>query len=177
MAEKIRVLLSEEEVNRRITEIGEQISKEFEGEDVHLICVLRGSTFFTCELAKRITVPVTIDFMQVSSYGSQTLSSGKIKMVKELDDSIMGKNVIVIEDIIDTGRTLNDVVKMLKARNPLSLSVVTLLDKPSRRKVEFTPDYVGKVIPDKFVFGYGLDLFEKYRDLPFVAVVNPDYIK
>ena len=174
MAERIRVLLSEEEVDKRIKELGEQISKEFAGEEVHLICVLRGSIFFTCELAKRITVPVTIDFMQVSSYGSQTLSSGKIKMVKELDDSIMGKNVIVIEDIIDTGRTLSYLLNMLQERQPNKLRLCTLLDKPDRRVVDVHVDYTGFEIPDEFVVGYGLDYAQKYRNLPYIGIVEFD---
>lgn len=174
MAEKIRVLLSEEEVDKRIKELGEQISKEFAGEEVHLICVLRGSIFFTCELAKRITVPVTIDFMQVSSYGSQTLSSGKIKMIKELDDSIMGKNVIVIEDIIDTGRTLSYLLNMLQEKKPKELRLCTLLDKPERRVVDVHVDYTGFEIPDEFVVGYGLDYAQKYRNLPYIGIVEFD---
>ncbi len=174
MAEKIRVLLSEEEVDKRIKELGDQISKEFAGEEVHLICVLRGSTFFTCELAKRITVPVTIDFMQVSSYGSQTLSSGKIKIIKELEDSIMGKNVIVIEDIIDTGRTLSYLLNMLQEKQPKELRLCTLLDKPERRVVEVDVDYTGFEIPDEFVVGYGLDYAQKYRNLPYIGIVEFD---
>ena len=174
MAEKIRVLLSEEEVNQRIKELGEQISKEFEGQDVHLICVLRGSTFFTCELAKRITVPVTIDFMQVSSYGSQTLSSGKIKIKKELEDPIMGRNVIVIEDIIDTGRTLSYLLNMLQEKEPSALRLCTLLDKPERRVVDVNVDYTGFEIPDEFVVGYGLDYAQKYRNLPYIGIVEFD---
>ena len=174
MAEKIRVLLSEEEVDKRIKELGEQISKEFAGEEVHLICVLRGSIFFTCELAKRITVPVTIDFMQVSSYGSQTLSSGKILIKKELEDSIMGKNVIVIEDIIDTGRTLSYLLNMLQEKKPNTLRLCTLLDKPDRRVVDVDVDYTGFEIPDEFVVGYGLDYAQKYRNLPYIGIVEFD---
>ena len=174
MAEKIRVLLSEEEVDQRIRELGEQISKEFEGQEVHLICVLRGSIFFTCELAKRITVPVTIDFMQVSSYGSQTLSSGKILIKKELEDSIMGKNVIVIEDIIDTGRTLSYLLNMLQEKKPNTLRLCTLLDKPDRRVVDVDVDYTGFEIPDEFVVGYGLDYAQKYRNLPYIGIVEFD---
>ena len=174
MAEKIRVLLSEEEVDQRIKELGEQISKEFEGQEVHLICVLRGSIFFTCELAKRITVPVTIDFMQVSSYGSQTLSSGKILIKKELEDSIMGKNVIVIEDIIDTGRTLSYLLNMLQEKKPNALRLCTLLDKPDRRVVDVDVDYTGFEIPDEFVVGYGLDYAQKYRNLPYIGIVEFD---
>ena len=166
--------MSEEEVDKRIKELGDQISKEFAGEEVHLICVLRGSTFFTCELAKRITVPVTIDFMQVSSYGSQTLSSGKIKIIKELEDSIMGKNVIVIEDIIDTGRTLSYLLNMLQEKQPKELRLCTLLDKPERRVVEVDVDYTGFEIPDEFVVGYGLDYAQKYRNLPYIGIVEFD---
>ena len=139
-----------------------------------MICVLRGSTFFTCELAKRITVPVTIDFMQVSSYGSQTLSSGKIKIIKELEDSIMGKNVIVIEDIIDTGRTLSYLLNMLQEKQPKELRLCTLLDKPERRVVEVDVDYTGFEIPDEFVVGYGLDYDQKYRNLPYIGIVELD---
>ena len=174
MAEKIRVLLSEEEVDKRISELGEQISKDFAGEEIHLVCVLRGSIFFTCELAKRITVPVTIDFMQVSSYGSETISSGKIKVVKDLEDSLMGKNVIVIEDIIDTGRTLSHLLKMLQERKPKELRLCTLLDKPDRRVVDVDVDYTGFEIPDEFVVGYGLDYAQKYRNLPYIGIVEFD---
>lgn len=174
MAEKIRVLLPEEEVDRRIRELGEQISKDYEGEEVHLICVLRGSVFFTCELAKRITVPVSIDFMSASSYGSSTISSGKIKIVKDLEDPLVGKNVIVIEDIIDTGRTLSYLLKMFQERNPRSLRLCTLLDKPERRVAQVEVDYTGFTIPDEFVVGYGLDYAQKYRNLPYIGIVEFD---
>lgn len=174
MAEKIRVLLSEEAVDKKIKELGEQISRDYAGEEVHLVCVLRGSIFFTCELAKRITVPVTIDFMQVSSYGSDTISSGKIKVVKDLEDSLMGKNVIVIEDIIDTGRTLSHLLTMLQERKPGSLRLCTLLDKPDRRVVDVNVDYTGFEIPDEFVVGYGLDYAQKYRNLPYIGIVEFD---
>ena len=153
MAEKIRVLLSEEEVDKRIRELGEQISKDYAGEEVHLICVLRGSVFFTCELAKRITIPVSIDFMSASSYGSNTISSGVIKMVKDLEDPLIGKNVIVIEDIIDTGRTLSHLLKIFQERNPKSLRLCTLLDKPDRRVADVDVDYTGFQIPDEFGVG------------------------
>lgn len=174
MAERIRVLLTEEEVDKRIRELGEQISKDYEGEEIHLICVLRGSVFFTCELAKRITVPVSIDFMSASSYGSSTISSGVIKIVKDLEDPLIGKNVIVIEDIIDTGRTLSYLMKMLKERNPKSLRLCTLLDKPERRVAQVDVDYVGFEIPDEFVVGYGLDYAQKYRNLPYIGIVEFD---
>lgn len=174
MAERIKVLLTEEEVDKRIRELGEQISKDYEGEEIHLICVLRGSVFFTCELAKRITVPVSIDFMSASSYGSNTISSGVIKIVKDLEDPLMEKNVIVIEDIIDTGRTLSYLMKMLGERKPKSLRLCTLLDKPERRVAEVDVDYTGFQIPDEFVVGYGLDYAQKYRNLPYIGIVEFD---
>ena len=172
MAETISVLISEQDVDARIKEIGEQISKEFEGEAVHLICILKGSVFFTCELAKRITVPVTMDFMSVSSYGDGTSSSGIVKLAKDLDESIEGKNVILIEDIIDSGRTLSYLLDILEKRNPASLKLCTLLDKPERRVKNVKVDYVGFAIPDEFVVGYGLDYAQKHRNLPFIGVVH-----
>jgi len=174
MAEKVKVLLSEEEVDAKIKAIGEQISKDYEGKQVHLICVLKGGSFFMCELAKRITVPVSIDFMSVSSYGCETTSSGVIKIVKDLDETIMGKDVIVIEDIIDSGRTLSYLLEMLKERKPASLRLCTLLDKPDRRVVDVNIDYTGFAIPDEFVVGYGLDYAQKYRNLPYIGVVEFD---
>ena len=174
MAERVRILLSEEEVDARIQAIGEQISKDYEGKEVHLICVLKGGSFFMCELAKRITVPVSIDFMSVSSYGSETKSSGVVKIVKDLDETIMGKDVIVIEDIIDSGRTLSYLLEMLKDRKPASLRLCTLLDKPDRRVVDVNIDYTGFAIPDEFVVGYGLDYAQKYRNLPYIGIVEFD---
>ena len=174
MAERVKVLLTEEEVDKRIRELGEQISKDYEGEEIHLVCVLRGSVFFPCELAKRITVPVSIDFMSASSYGSDTISSGKIKIVKDLEDSLMEKNVIVVEDIVDTGRTLSYLLKMLSERKPKSLRLCTLLDKPDRRVAEVDVDYTGFQIPDEFVVGYGLDYAQKYRNLPYIGIVEFD---
>lgn len=174
MAERVKVLLTEEEVDKRIRELGEQISKDFEGEEIHLVCVLRGSVFFTCELAKRITLPVSIDFMSASSYGSDTISSGKIKIVKDLEDSLMEKNVIVVEDIVDTGRTLSYLLKLLSERKPKSLRLCTLLDKPDRRVAEVDVDYTGFQIPDEFVVGYGLDYAQKYRNLPYIGIVEFD---
>jgi len=174
MAEHIRVMLSEEEVDRRIQEIGEQISRDYEGKEIHLICVLKGGSFFMCELAKRITVPVSLDFMSVSSYGGDTKSSGVVKIVKDLDESILGKDVLVIEDIVDSGRTLSYLLEMLKDRGPKSLKLCTLLDKPSRRVVDVKVDYTGFEIPDEFVVGYGLDYDQRYRNLPFIGVVEFD---
>ena len=172
MSEKIRVLLKEEEVDQKIREIGEQISKDYEGKSVHLICVLKGGVFFTCELAKRITVPVSMDFMSVSSYGDDTSSSGVIKIVKDLDESIEGKDVLIVEDIIDSGRTLSHLMEMLKQRNPKSMRLCTLLDKPERRVKDVKVDYVCFNIPDEFVVGYGLDYAQKYRSLPYIGVVE-----
>ena len=174
MAEKISVLLTEEEVDRKIQEIGEQISKDYAGEQVHLVCVLRGGAFFMCELAKRITVPVSLDFMSVSSYGGDTKSSGVVKIVKDLDDSLAGKHVIVVEDIVDSGRTLSYLLEMLKDRGPKSMRLCTLLDKPDRRVVDVQVDYTGFQIPDEFVVGYGLDYDQKYRNLPYIGIVELD---
>lgn len=172
MAETISVLLSEEEVDKRIKEMAEQITIDYEGKNVHLICILKGSVFFTCELAKRIEVPVSMDFMSVSSYGADTKSSGIIKIVKDLDESITGKDVLVIEDIIDSGRTLSYLLGMLKDRKPNSLRLCTLLDKPDRRVIDVDVDYTGFQIPDEFVVGYGLDYAQKYRNLPYIGVVH-----
>ena len=172
MAEKINVMISEQDVDVRIEELGKQISEEYAGKEVHLICILKGSVFFTCELAKRITVPVTLDFMSVSSYGDGTTSSGRVKISKDLDESLEGKNVIIIEDIIDSGNTLYYLMDVLAKRNPNSLKLCTLLDKPDRRVKDVKVDYVGFEIPDEFVVGYGLDYAQKYRNLPFVGVVE-----
>ena len=172
MAAKINVLISEQEVNARIAEMGKQISEEYAGKEVHLICILKGSVFFTCELAKRITVPVTLDFMSVSSYGDGTSSSGVVRIAKDLDETLEGKNVILIEDIIDSGRTLSYLLGILEKRNPRSLKLCTLLDKPDRRVIDVDVDYVGFEIPDEFVVGYGLDYAQKYRNLPYIGVVE-----
>lgn len=172
MSEKIRVLLSEEEVDRRIQEIGEQINKDYAGKEVHLICVLKGGVFFMCELAKRINVPVSLDFMSVSSYGDDTKSSGVVKIVKDLDQPLEGKDVIIVEDIIDSGRTLYYLMDILKKRNPNSLRLCTLLDKPERCVKDVKVDYTCFNIPDEFVVGYGLDYAQKYRNLPFIGVVE-----
>lgn len=174
MSEKIHVLLSEEAVDKRIQELGDSISQDYAGSQVHLICVLKGGVFFTCELAKRITVPVSMDFMSVSSYGDDTKSSGVVKIIKDLDDSIENKDVLVVEDIIDSGRTLSYLLDNLRNRNPRSLKLCTLLDKPERRVTEVKVDYTGFEIPDKFVVGYGLDFRQQYRNLPYIGVVELD---
>lgn len=173
MADKIRVLLKEEEVNARISEIAAQVSKDYEGKCVHLICILKGGVFFTCELAKRLTVPVTMDFMSVSSYGSGTVSSGVVKIVKDLDEPLEGKEVLIVEDIIDSGRTLAYLIQVLMQRNPASIRLCTLLDKPERRvKKQVTVDYTCFTIPDEFVVGYGLDYDQRYRNLPYIGVIE-----
>lgn len=172
MEHKISVLLSEEQVDAKIRELGAQISEEYKGEAVHLVCILKGSVFITCELAKRITVPVTLDFMSISSYGDGTKSSGVVKLAKDLDETIEGKNVIVIEDIIDSGRTLSYLLPVLRERKPKSLKLLAFLDKPERRVKEVPVDYVGFEIPDEFVVGYGLDYAQKYRNLPYVGIVE-----
>lgn len=172
MAEKIRVMIPEDEVNVKIKELGRKISEDFAGQEVHLICILKGSIFFVCELAKRITLPVTIDFMQVSSYGAETKSSGVVRLSKDLDEPLQGKNVIIVEDIIDSGRTLNHLVNLLGQRHPKSMTICTLLDKPSRRVVEVDVKYTGFQIPDAFVVGYGLDYDQRYRNLPYIGVIE-----
>ncbi|MDD3797399.1 MAG: hypoxanthine phosphoribosyltransferase [Lachnospiraceae bacterium] len=172
MKENIRVMIPEEKVDQRIKELAEQISRDYEGRTVHLICILKGSIFFTCELAKRITVPVTLDFMSVSSYGNDTKSSGVVKMVKDLDEPLEGKDVIVIEDIIDSGRTLNYLLENLSSRKPASLRLCTLLDKPERRIKDVKVDYTGFAIPDDFVIGYGLDYAQRFRNLPYIGVIS-----
>ncbi len=174
MSETIRVLLSEEEVDKRIAEIAGQISGDYKGEQVHLVCVLKGGVFFTCELAKRLEIPVSLDFMSVSSYGSDTKSSGVVKIIKDLDEGIEGKHVLVVEDIIDSGRTLSYLLDNLKSRNPKSLRLCTLLDKPQRRVVDVKVDYTCFCIPDEFVVGYGLDYAQKYRNLPYIGIVELD---
>ena len=168
MADKIRVLLPEEDVNKRISEVAEQISKDYEGKQIHLICILKGGVFFTCELAKRITVPVSLDFMSVSSYGDDTKSSGVVRIVKDLDQPLEGKDVLIVEDIIDSGRTLYYLIDILKKRNPKSVHLCTLLDKPERRVRDVKVDYTCFDIPDEFVVGYGLDYAQKYRNLPYI---------
>lgn len=173
MADKIRVLLTEEEVNKKISEVAAQINKDYEGKEVHLICILKGGVFFTCELAKRLTIPVSLDFMSVSSYGSGTKSSGVVKIIKDLDEPLEGKNVIIVEDIIDSGRTLAYLIEVLKQRNPKNIELCTLLDKPERRvKKQVKVDYTCFSIPDEFVVGYGLDYDQKYRNLPYIGVVE-----
>ncbi len=170
----IESMIPEEVLDKRIREMGAQISRDYAGKSVHLICILKGSVYFTCELAKRITVPVTMDFMRCSSYGADTKSSGVVKLEKDLDESVTGQNVIIIEDIIDSGRTLSYLRNLLSQRKPASLKICTLLDKPERRVVDVDVEYVGFQIEDKFVVGYGLDYDQRYRNLPYIGVVEFD---
>ena len=172
MEDRIEVLIPEEDVRARIAEIARVLSEKYAGEDVVLIGILSGSVFFLTELAQNMTIPVELDFMSASSYGSGTTSSGKVLVKKDLDRSIEGRNVIVVEDIVDTGRTLHLLLDMLMQKKPKSLEVCALLDKPERRVVYMKADYVGFQIPDVFVVGWGLDYDQKYRDLPFIGIVN-----
>lgn len=172
MKEVVHELFSEEQVKERVLEIAEELNKEYAGKPLHLICILRGSVFFFAELAKRLTMPVTIDFMAASSYGNGTTSSGKLEVLKDLDDSIEGLHCLVIEDIIDSGNTLSMVRKILLARNPASVKICALLDKPARRETEVEVEYVGFEIPDQFIVGYGLDYAQRYRNLPYIGVLE-----
>lgn len=172
MAEKIGVLISEDKVTEKIQEMADTINKDYAGKSVHIIGVLKGSIFFMCELAKRIEVPVTMDFMSVTSYGNDTKSSGVVRLIKDLDEAIEGRDVILVEDIMDSGRTLSYLVKILKERKPASFKIITLLDKPDRRVVDIEPDMTGFVIPDRFVVGCGLDCAQKYRNLPYIGVIE-----
>ena len=172
MSEKIKVLLSEEEVDSRIKQIAAKVSKDYAGKEIHLICVLKGGVFFTCELAKRITVPVSLDFMSVSSYGDDTKSSGVVKIVKDLDQPLEGKDVLIVEDIIDSGRTLSYLIEILKQRNPTASVSVHYWINQSAESKDVKVDYCCFNIPDKFVVGYGLDYAQKYRNLPFIGVVE-----
>ena len=173
MKEKVDVLISEKEIDNRILEIADRINKDYEGEELTLICVLKGGVMFMCDLAKRLNLNVRLDFMSVSSYGSETKSSGVVKIIKDLDNSIDGKNVLVVEDIIDSGNTLSYLMDILKKRGPKSIKLCTLLDKPSRReKKDVLVDYVCFEIEDKFVVGYGLDYDQRYRNLPYIGVME-----
>ncbi|WP_313183406.1 hypoxanthine phosphoribosyltransferase [Lacrimispora sp.] len=173
MDDKIRILLSEEEVAARVKEIAEEISRDYEGKPLHLICILKGGVFFTCELSKRINLPLTMDFMSVSSYGAGTVSSGIVKITKDLDDPIEGKDVLIVEDIIDSGNTLAYLIEVLKQRNPNSIELCTLLDKPERRvKDQVKVKYTCFTVPDQFIIGYGLDYDQIYRNLPYIGVIE-----
>ncbi len=172
MNDNIQVLLSEETVENRIRELGKQISADYAGKEIHLLCILKGSVFYACELAKNLTVPVTLDFMSVSSYGDSQESSGVVKIVKDLDIPIEGKHVLLVEDIVDTGNTLFYLKEILEKRKPASIAVTTLLDKPERREAKVDVDYRGFEVPDKFIVGYGMDYAQKYRNLPYIGVIE-----
>lgn len=174
MGEKIDVMLSEEQVDARIRELAAEISRDYEGKVIHMISVLKGGVFFTTELAKHITVPVTIDFMSVSSYGNGTSSTGNVRIIKDLDDPLAGEDVLLVEDIIDSGYTLSYLMTVLRGRMPSSLKLCTLLDKKERRVAEVKVDYTGFDIPDEFVVGYGMDYAQKYRNLPYIGIVRVD---
>ena len=174
MEDKISVLYSEEQITSRIKELGAQISEDYAGRSVHLVGILKGATFFACELAKRITVPVTLDFMSVSSYGDSTVSSGIVKINKDLDEPIEGRDVLVVEDIVDTGNTLSYLLDNLQKRGSASVKLCALLNKPERRLKDVKVDYTGFIIPDAFVVGYGLDYAQKYRNLPYIGIVETE---
>lgn len=169
---EVKTLIDEEKLHNRINEIAKQIEEEYKGKEIILICILKGSVFFTVDLAKRINGDVKLEFIRVSSYGEGTESTGEIKMKLDLKDSIQGKNVIVVEDIIDTGRTLSYLIEYLKVKKPNSVKLCALLDKPERRVKNVDVDYTGFQIPDKFVVGYGLDWDEKYRNLPYIGYIE-----
>lgn len=169
---KLDVLLSEETIKNRIKELGSQITKDYEGKEICLICVLKGGVMFMVDLSKEIEIPLEMDFMAVSSYGNEVTSSGVVKIVKDLDEPIEGKHVLIVEDIIDSGRTLSYLVRILNDRKPASLRICTLLDKPEKRVADVDVEYVGFTIPDKFVLGYGLDYMQKYRNIPYIAVMK-----
>lgn len=172
MKEEVSVLIPEEKVEERIQQLADEISRDYAGKTVHMIGILKGSVFFVCELAKRITVPVTMDFMSVSSYGSGTKSTGVVKLIKDLDEPIAERDVLVVEDIIDSGNTLSYLLKNLSDRNPASIRLCTLLDKPERREKDVFVDYQGFQIPDEFVIGYGLDYDQRYRNLPYIGIMH-----
>lgn len=170
-----RIVIREEEIQRRVQELGQAISQDYEGQCIALICVLKGGLMFLCDLAKHITAPVTYDFMSVSSYGDATQSSGVVRITKDLEESIEDKHVIIVEDIIDTGLTLSYLLNNLYSRNPASLRICTLLNKPANRKVEIPVDYVGFEVPNEFLVGYGLDFKQLYRNIPYVFIPKPQF--
>jgi hypoxanthine phosphoribosyltransferase len=169
------ILITDEQIRLRTRELAQEISREYQGQDLHLICVLKGGVVFLVDLMRELTVPHSVDFMATSSYGASTESSGVVRILKDLDEPIAGRNVLIVEDIIDTGHTLDYLTRILQERNPASLRICTLLNKQERREVHIPIDYVGFDIANQFVFGYGLDLDQLYRNLPFVAVVDPEY--
>ena len=173
-----RILLSAVDIRAKVAELGRKISEDYQGKELIVVGILKGAAIFCSDLLREITVPVSLDFMAVSSYGASTKSTGVMRILKDLDESIQGKHVLLVEDIVDTGLTLNYLREYLEGRNPASLKVCVLLDKPSRRKTEVAVEYRGFEIPDEFVVGYGLDYAEKYRNLPYISVLKPSiYMK
>lgn len=170
----LRVLLSEEEIRAKCKEMGARISQEYKGKNLMLVTVLKGAVVFLADLMRAIEVPAEIDFMVVSSYGSGVKSSGVVKIVKDLDVPLAGKDLLIVEDILDSGLTLSYIKELLASRGPASIRIATLLDKPSRRKVDLVADYIGFSVPDEFVIGYGLDYDEKYRNLPYIGILKPE---
>ena len=170
-----RVLISEEQIRQRVKEMGAQISEDYAGKDVVLLCILKGAVQFFSDLSRQITCNLEMDFMSISSYGNGKRTSGIVRIAKDMDTSITGRHVLIIEDIMDSGHTLKHLKKVLEAREPASLKICCLLDKPSRRECDITPDYTGFVIPNEFVLGYGLDFNNFYRNLPYVGVLKPEY--
>ena len=172
------ILVSEEEIEGIVTRLGKEIDRDYAGKNLVIVCVLKGSVMFTIDLSKKLNTVCEMEFVRTYSYGNGTESSGDVKMLIDFDRPDASEcDFLIIEDIVDSGNTLKFLVDHLKSKNPRSVKTCAFLDKPSRRKIDINPDYVGKVIPDEFVFGYGLDLFEKYRDLPYVAVVSPEYLE
>lgn len=170
--EELKVLIDEQTIQDKVYELAKKIEKDYEGKDLTLVCILKGSTFFTVDLAKRIDKKLKLQFMKISSYGAEKISSGKINLELDLPNNMENENLLIVEDIIDTGRTLSYLIKHLKEKNPASIKLCTLLDKPERREYDVKVDYVGFEIPDKFVVGYGLDYNEMYRNLPYIAEVG-----
>ena len=169
-----RILITSEEIGARVRELGQQITNDYAGQEILMIGVLRGAVIFMADLARSITRPMDIDFMAITSYGLSTNSSGVVRIIKDLDEVVEGRHILIIEDIIDSGLTLNYLVDNIKSRKPASVRICTLLSKPDRRKVNVTVDYNGFIIPDHFVVGYGLDYAGKYRNLPFIGVLKPE---
>lgn len=170
----LKVLLTEEELKAKCAEMGEQITKDYQGKNLLLVTVLKGAVVYLADLMRHIDLPCAIDFMVVSSYGSGTETSGVVKIVKDLDQDLAGKDILIVEDILDTGVTLHYLKGLLQSRNPASIRIATLLDKPERRKVDLQSDYAGFQVPDEFVVGYGLDYAEKYRNLPYIGILKPE---
>lgn len=166
------VLVSEEELNKRVRELGDEITRDYEGKDLMLVGILKGAAIFMADLARNIDLPITLEFLAVSSYGNSTESSGVVRIIKDLDTDVRGKHILIVEDIIDTGLTLSYITDNLKKRGAESVKICTLLDKPEKRKVDVPVDYTGFIIPDEFVVGYGIDYAEKYRNLPFVSALK-----